>query len=330
MDNSDVDTVYHRAAAAARDGIPAVLVVVTRATGHTPQVVGAKMLVTKSGPLYGTVGGGRFEHEVILRARELTSQLDSELLTLALGAQLGMCCGGVMEVLLTPISSADHWLEEVSRQPEADVERWLRTSLASESLGQRRVSSDGAQLSGERRFENTGVLEGTNRVLVERLQAEARLVLFGAGHISQPTARIGALLGYQVSVIDDREDWNTAERFPTAAERILLPCEDYLDTFEPRPSDCLVIITRGHDFDQLILEHLVTAKVSYLGMIGSRSKVHKAFLKLRAAGVDEALIERICAPLGLDIGALTPEEIAVSIAAELVQHRRRTSNGDPS
>jgi xanthine dehydrogenase accessory factor len=137
-----------------------------------------------------------------------------------------------------------------------------------------------------------------------------------------PTAQMAQLIGYQVAVIDDRPEWNNDERFPNA-ERILEPYEDVLFDFETRPDDALLIITRGHDFDQLILEALIDRDVAYLGMIGSNTKVTKAVKKLQARGVDGALIDRLHAPIGLSIGALTPEEIAVAIMAEIVQSLRR-------
>lgn len=323
-----MDSVYHSAAAAAREGQTAALVVVTSAKGHTPQVVGARMLVLADGRIEGTVGGGRFEHEVTRRAVSIAAGHRAELLTLRLGAELGMCCGGVMEVLITPVTTADGWLEQACLAMASGKERWLRTSLGPATLGQRTLSDRPGEPEGDRRFEGAG-LEGSGpRTLLERLGAPARLLLFGAGHVSQPTARIGTMLGYRVVVIDDRADWNTPGRFPTASERVLVPYEDFLDSLNTRPSDAAVIVTRGHDFDQLILEALIDTNVAYLGMIGSRSKVHKAFLKLRAAGVPEDRIARVAAPLGLDIGALTPEEIGVAIGAQLVEHRRRPRSGE--
>ncbi len=308
-----MDAVYREAASARRAGQPATLVVVTKSVGHTPQVVGATMLV-RALNLVGTVGGGRFEHEVIAAARKAVRP---ERLELALGADLGMCCGGVMEVLITPVTAADEWLDAVVQRLDRGETAWLSTDLDS---GERVLTEAGAlpAPSSDRRFEHAMVIDER---LVERIQAPPRLVLFGAGHVAQPTAAIAHMLGYRVVVVDDRPDWNTEARFPDA-ERVLQPVDDYLFDFEPRPTDSLLIVTRGHELDQQVLEAVVEQDVAYLGMIGSTSKVHRAMKRLEAAGIDEARREHVHAPIGLQLGALTPEEIAVSIAAELVRERR--------
>ncbi len=311
---------YVKAAAAARDGRPGTLVVVTEAVGHTPQVVGARMLVWPDGSIDGTVGGGRFEQEVIARSQKASR---SALVTLHLGAELGMCCGGRMQVLMTPVGPDSTWLADVAKAYESHSEIVVRTSLAPGDLGQRRIVSQLPALDGERRFEHAGIaFEADGPALYELLRAAPRLILFGAGHVSQPTAQLATLLGYRVIVVDDRPDWNNAVRFPEVSARLLEAYEDFLADYEPRPTDALVIITRGHDFDQLILEAVVRFNVAYLGMIGSRTKAHKAVSKLRARGVDEACIARLHSPVGLQIDALSPGEIAVAIAAELVSVRR--------
>lgn len=329
MDNAGVDTVYRTAAEHARARRPAALAIVTRASGHTPQVVGARMLVAPGAPIVGTVGGGRFEHEVCTLAVDVVQSAAPRLVTLQLGADLGMCCGGIMEVLITPVRAADEWLYQVVDRRDAGEPVWLRTTLGGEALGARTVVGGApAELTGARRFSNTAVLgDGAERALYERFAPPARMILFGAGHVSQPTARLGAMLGYRVSVVDDRPEWNIAERFPDAAERLLEPYEDYLADFCPRPTDALLIITRGHEHDQQVLEHVIEDDVAYIGMIGSRSKVHKARLKLRAAGVAEDRISRLHAPIGMSIGALLPEEIGVAIAAELVAVKRQKDGG---
>ena len=320
MDNARVDSVYVNAAAAAHEGRQATLVVVTEAAGHTPQVVGARMLVWPDGRVEGTVGGGRFEQEVAVRAQGAERPA---LVTLHLGAELGMCCGGRMQVLVTPIRSGEAWLQEVASAVAAGRELVLRTALDDAHLGERRIAAALPPLDGERRFEHAGLcFEEEGRALYEHLRAAPRMVLFGAGHVSRPTAQLATLLGYRVVVVDDRPEWNSAERFPQPAERVLEPYEDFLAGFDPKPTDALLIITRGHDFDQVVLEAVVRKEVAYLGMIGSRTKVHKAVQKLRSRGVDEAHIARLHAPVGLTLGALTPEEIAVAIAAELVAVRR--------
>ena len=324
MDNAGVDTIYQDAADALQQGTAAALVLITGAVGHTPQVVGARMLVYADGSIAGTVGGGRFEFEIIERAKALAGQTGSQLIQLNLGAELGMCCGGVMEALVTPLSEATTWLQELEQARQQSPLLWIKTNLNEGQLGERQFQSHGPALGGKRRFAYAGVTEevaGT-RWLYERLESSPRLVLFGAGHVAQPTAKLAQQIGYRVCVIDSRVDWNTEERFPDAQERIVAPYEDALEDFTFEPTDALVIVTHGHDFDQFILEAVLDVPSSYLGMIGSKSKVHKALLKLRAQGISEERYAHLHAPIGLGIGALTPEEIAVSIAAELIQQRR--------
>jgi len=319
-----VNIVYRKAALAASQGLSAALVVVTDAAGHTPQVVGAKMLVYGDKQIEGTVGGGRFEFEVIERASTMVNDEKPTLVMLQLGAELGMCCGGRMEVLITPIGTKDTWLSTVSEMLVQDNQVWLTTSLESDDLGVRNFGEGNYRLSGRRRYVGSAVItgEGGRRMLVERINKASRLVLFGAGHVAQPTAHLAHMLGYQVVVIDDRPEWNSEERFPEASQRILEPYEDVLFDFESRPDDALLIVTRGHDFDQLILESVIGLEVAYLGMIGSDTKVKKAVKRLQARGVNQEQTLHLHAPIGLSIGALTPEEIAVSIVAEIVAVKR--------
>jgi xanthine dehydrogenase accessory factor len=133
------------------------------------------------------------------------------------------------------------------------------------------------------------------------------LVVVGAGHVAQPLAHVGALLGFRVTVIDDRPDFATRERFPDA-HRVLRA--DFEDPFRDTPlhqRSHLLLVTRGH---------------KYIGMIGSRRRVRATYLQLLEEGIDRELLDRIHAPVGLDVGAETPEEIAISVAAELVMLRR--------
>jgi len=320
-----VDKVYSRAASAAKEGQKATLAVVTDAAGHTPQVVGARMLVYADGRIEGTVGGGRFEYEVIHRAKTLTDAKESQLTTLHLGAELGMCCGGRMEVLTTPLHAQLSWLEEVNAHQQQGQPVWIKTELSGTRMGTRMISSTAVPTPQGRAYEGTGVTTDTDgqRYLVESLAPAPRLILFGAGHVARPTAQLASTLGYRVVVVDDRPDWNTNHRFPSATEQILESYEDFMHHFRPQENDSLLIITQGHDFDQMILEKVISYPVAYLGMIGSETKVIKAVKKLRARDVAANWIEKLHAPIGIDIGALTPDEIAVSIMAEIITVRRK-------
>jgi len=163
---------------------------------------------------------------------------------------------------------------------------------------------------------------GQIEVYVEPINPMQRLVVFGAGHVGSAIARIGAMLGFWVVLVDDRPGFATKERVPEADEFLE---GDYLEAMNRLTLDentYAVIVTHGHGHDDEILQALVDRDLAYLGMIGSRRKVALSFENLRKGGVPEDRIARIRAPMGLDIGAETPEEIAVSVLAEIVAVRR--------
>lgn len=156
------------------------------------------------------------------------------------------------------------------------------------------------------------------------------LVIVGAGHIAQPLSVVGALLGFRVVVIDDRPDFATAERFPDA-ERVIRV--DFTDPFRDLPvgaSTHVVLVTRGHKYDYECLRRLLARDPvpGYLGMIGSRRRVRATFAQLLDEGVDRERLARVRAPVGLDLRAQTPAEIAVSVAAEMVA-AWRDGTGEP-
>jgi xanthine dehydrogenase accessory factor len=167
--------------------------------------------------------------------------------------------------------------------------------------------------------------EGTGLgVFVELLGPPAELLIVGAGHIALPLAQIGALLDFEVTVLDDRAAFASGDRFP-AAEVLVGPIDAVLAGRSIGPSTYVVLVTRGHQHDETALRSVIASDAAYIGMIGSRRRVKEVFRHLHAAGVTASLIERVHAPIGLRIGAQTPAEIAVAIAAELVQVRRAVS-----
>jgi xanthine dehydrogenase accessory factor len=161
-------------------------------------------------------------------------------------------------------------------------------------------------------------------VYVEVRRPVLELVIVGAGHIARPMARIGSDLGYRVWVLDDRPDFATRERFPDAWEVLQA---DFSDPFRDVPlgrATHVLLVTRGHryDYDCLVRALRVDPPPAYIGMIGSRRRVRATFVQLLEDGIARARLDTIHAPVGLDIGAETPEEIAVAVAAELVKVRR--------
>jgi xanthine dehydrogenase accessory factor len=159
---------------------------------------------------------------------------------------------------------------------------------------------------------------GEMTVYLEPITPPRRVVVFGAGHVGTAVARQMKFLGCHVSVVDERAEWASKERLPEVDALHVSSFADHLGQNPPGPRDHVVIVTRGHEHDQLVLERVVPRKPAYVGMIGSRGKARAALDKLREAGVPDALVAAVRTPLGLDIGAVTPEEIALSLAAELV------------
>lgn len=229
------------------------LATVVRASGSTPQQVGARLLLRPSGALVGTVGGGAIEHAIVEELRECARDGRPRVVVKELMRDLGMCCGGRMEVLVEPV------------------------------------------------------------------EGRPRLVLFGAGHVAKPTAAVARSVGFRVVVVDDREDLNTPERFPEC-ERVLAEPREAADTIAPRERDWLLVMTHDHRLDEEALDTYARLPHAYLGVIGSRRKIYRILQRIKAKRGLPAL-DRVYAPVGLALGAVTPEEIAVSIAAELVALR---------
>jgi xanthine dehydrogenase accessory factor len=159
-------------------------------------------------------------------------------------------------------------------------------------------------------------------VFIEPLEPSPRLILVGAGHVSQHLARIAGDAGFLVHVLDDREKFANRDRFPQAAEVVVAEIAPYLATADIPGGSYVVVVTRGHTHDLGAMRALAGRECRYVGMIGSRAKVARITGALAAEGVPTDWLQRIYAPIGLRIGAVTPEEIAISIAAELIAVRR--------
>jgi len=171
-------------------------------------------------------------------------------------------------------------------------------------------------------YENGLICGGQLHVYVEPILPCPRAIIFGAGHISKSLAKVAALAGFQVTVVDDRETFANRERFPDAEEVYAAPYEELFQRLEVTPSTYIVIVTRGHRDDLRVLRWAVTTEARYIAMIGSKRKVITLVRELEKEGVPESAFERLSAPMGLEIGAQTPEEIAISVVAEMIAVRR--------
>lgn len=159
------------------------------------------------------------------------------------------------------------------------------------------------------------------RLAIEVIKPKLELIVIGAGHVGQAVGLIAAIMGYDVVVVDDREEFASRARFPNPRIR-LLAC-DYATAAQKlniSSGTAVVIVTRGHQYDELCLKSVISSNAAYIGMIGSRKRVLSVFQKLTTEGVSERDLERVHAPIGLRIGARSPQEIAVSILAEIIDH----------
>ena len=165
-----------------------------------------------------------------------------------------------------------------------------------------------------------------NGILIERITTPPHLVLCGAGHVSVSTAKIAKMVGFHVTVIDERADFANRDRFPDADRIVNLPFAEALNAVND-PNTYYVIVTRGHKDDNLCLRTILNKPYTYCGMIGSRSKIKVVFDDLRTQGYSEQQLKTVHSPIGLPIGANTPEEIAVCIVAEMIQVKNAESHG---
>lgn len=168
-----------------------------------------------------------------------------------------------------------------------------------------------------------GARGGDVDIFFEVLGQPARLVIVGAGHIALPLAAIGALLDFQVTVLDDRPDFLTPQRFPAAKELLAGPYRETIADLTVDSDTHIVLVTRGHVHDQACLEEVINSPAAYIGMIGSKRRVRTVLRHARERGYDDEALRKVHAPIGLDIGAQTPAEIALAIMAEIVNLRRK-------
>ena len=207
---------------------------------------------------------------------------------------------------------------------EADV--WQTAREVMESEKPRTLKFD---LNQDPKYDTGLVCGGTLEIFVEPILPPALLYVFGAGHVAFNLCQTAASAGFDVIVTDDRSSYATKERFPAAREVHALEFDEAMQKLDPNESSFVVIVTRGHRDDMRILRWAVQKPARYVGMIGSRRKVIAIFKTLQKEGIPAHLFDRVHAPVGLDIGAVTPEEIAVAITAELIAVRRHATAALP-
>jgi xanthine dehydrogenase accessory factor len=207
---------------------------------------------------------------------------------------------------------------------EADV--WQAAREVMESEKPRTLKFD---LNQDPKYDTGLVCGGTLEIFVDPVLPPALLYVFGAGHVAFNLCQTAASAGFDVVVTDDRSSYATKERFPAAREVHALDFEEATQKLDPNESSFIVIVTRGHRDDMRVLRWAVQTRARYVGMIGSKRKVIEIFKTLKKEGVPAHLFDRVHAPVGFDIGAITPEEIAVAITAELIAVRRHATAALP-
>lgn len=345
------------AAGSSRAG-PGALASVARRRGSLPMSATAKMLVTAGGARIGTVGGGCLEAEIVERAHDVLQSrvpaLSSHSLNAEIAGDYGLTCGGTAELFIEPVFG-DERLAAVYAEAVALMARGDRALMATgvdwgngvvkavvhpdraivgdrEQVAAGHVSYEivGADTALVRSaiadFDSTSELpQLANGVLVEPVSGKPRLVVFGAGHVGARVAEAATFAGWRVTVVDDRADFADARRLPFAEAVVTCEFHDVLRGVQLDADTYVVIATRGHQHDVVLAGQLVPRPLRYLGMLGSRRKVAMTAKVLRDWGVTDEEIAKVRAPVGLSIGADTPEEIAVSVVAEMITVRRAGS-----
>src|ERR1700731_1702827 len=184
-------------------------------------------------------------------------------------------------------------------------------------------------LNHDPKYDTGLVCGGTLDIFIEPVLPPASLYIFGAGHVSVNLYKVAKNAGFDVTVIDDRDAYDSRERFPDAKEVIAQDFEQAMARITPNESSYIVIVTRGHRDDMRVLRWAVQTRAKYIGMIGSKRKTITIFRELTKEGIPAELFDRVHAPVGLDIGAITPEEIAVAVTAELIAVRRHAERAQP-
>ena len=320
------------------------LATVVRTSGSTPRPVGAHLLVSRDGRMDGSVSGGCLEGAVVLEAQStIAGEAPPRVLHYGisdeLGWSVGLSCGGEVDVFVEPLrgDGSDVVLRTVAEAVAAERPVALLTVLSGPGAGARAAvvgdetaagtlgdGVDAATLAAAHLasgLPGVEVADGVD-VFVEPIVRDPRLAVIGAVHIAVPLTAMAAAAGYRVIVIDPRAAFLTRERMPLAHQLIDAWPDDVLPELDLGPADAAVCLAHDPKFEDPALQALLRSPAGYVGAIGSR-KTHAARVaRLREAGFGDEDIARVHSPVGLDLGAITPAEIALAILAEIVATRR--------
>ena len=347
-----MESVFREAVTLAEKGESFVIATVTGTKGSTPQKSGAKLLIRKDGSAVGTLGGGCVEGDIWFAAKEILRNHEGPeyrdyYLNEDIAARDGLVCGGTMYFLIDPVWKPEEFLsiatgvtkaydggETVAMativkrgggSSEVGTKITIRANGITEgTLGSRDLDhvaiKTAERLAPYGKCEQVLTSDGTE-LFVEAYTSPPSVLLVGGGHISKAVAPIAKTLEFRVLVLDDRSEFSNKERFPEAEQTAIGDYVTGLQQFQITKNTAIIIATRGHNFDDVALEAAARSEAGYVGLVGSSRKVILIYEQLLKRGVPLQRLRDIRSPIGLDIHARTPEEIAVSIMAEVVQFR---------
>lgn len=309
--------------------------------GSTPQRAGASLVLRAGGRMTGTLGGGCIEADAAEVAADVLASGRSRLLDFELTEDIavdyGLACGGRERIFIARVTpdapnvaavrdllaaiDAHRPIAVAFRLVEDDAPSPFGAVVAPNAAGTGEITDEAlAVLSEPHPRPRVERLSGGDELYVEPITPPVEIVVVGAGHVGRAVATAASFLGHRVVVIDDRADFANNERFP-GAEVICGDVGESISTRVVSPSSAVVIVTRGHKYDYEALAAAVRTPAFYVGLMGSRRKVALIYRQLAADGVPLRRLRDVHAPIGLDIGAVTPEEIALSIMAEITAAR---------
>jgi xanthine dehydrogenase accessory factor len=334
-----------------KEGQPCVLATVVRTKGSTPQKPGAMLLVRQDGTGEGTLGGGCVEGDIWFAAKEILRlgggpEFKDYLLNEDVAARDGLVCGGTMYFYLEPLVEPSGFLpigSEILEAYSGGNPVSLATVVNSPSGAARsgakllvRIDGSAAGTLGNseldtrieeiaRRMADLGSAESITddagtEVFIEGFTTPPTLVMVGGGHVGKATADLAHTLGY-------RPEFANSGRFPYAEQVIVVPYDQMSRHLSINVNSFVVVATRGHRFDDMALESALDTRARYIGLLGSRRKTLMIYQRLVRQGTPVERIKEVHSPIGLNIGALTPEEIAVSIMSEIIMVRRGGTGG---
>ena len=321
------------------DGNDIVMATIIASSGSTPRGVGARMLVGKSGLLCGTIGGGAVEYRAQHLAEQYLTDQNSAVQRFDLSkedvAALGMVCGGAVTVYFHYIPAGDSLTIEMCQRATEILHTnkclWLVTDLTEEKTGKIGIYSDETGFinidnppqpqfvkSAKNQEQQT---DNGHTYFIEQIAQGGRVLIFGGGHVARQLVPVLSTVGFSCVVMDDRPEFSTWEHFGRADEVLTVDFEQITRYITVTSEDYVVVMTRGHRFDTTIQAQILHTPAHYIGVIGSATKRHSVNTQLREMGHSDESIARIKTPIGLSIKAETPEEIAISIAGELILTR---------